>query len=89
MGRTHPLLGLPCDVQGKEEMGKGPRAALLLLSSGGSSYTVQLPGKLKMGLAVRHGCPWVEEPREEVPGWGDGYQHRQETVQMPHPLPST
>lgn len=85
MGCAHLLLGLPSDVQGKEETGTGPRALLPLLSSGGSSYA----GNLKMGLDFEHGCLWVEEPREEVPGWGDGYQRRQETVQMPHPLPST
>lgn len=89
MGHTLPLLGLPCDVQGKEEMGNRPRVFLLFLSSGGSSYIVQLPGELNMGLAVKHGSPWVEDLREDLPGWRDGYQRRQETAQVSHPLPST
>lgn len=62
-------------------MGKGRELPLLI--SGGSSYTVQLPGEL---MDIGHGCPRVEEPGEEVQEWGDGHQHRQETVQMPHPF---
>lgn len=52
MGCAHLLLGLPSDVQGKEETGTGPRALLPLLSSGGSSYA----GNLKKGLDFEHGC---------------------------------
>lgn len=65
----------------EEEVGKGRKLPLLISA-------LQLCSSREL-MDTGHGCPRVEELGEEVQEWGHGHQHRQETVQMPHPLPLT
>lgn len=83
MGCTPPLLGLPWDVHWNRRWGTGGSS---LSSSQRELCTAQLPGEL---MDTGHGYPRLKELGEEGQEWGDGHQHRQETAQIPHPLPST